>query len=152
VTPGIIATFFSARHRLHGGERRFNDRVVPLVLQAVLAEHGAHRDVDRAAGSVSGNHLAVQILNRLDRTIGKNKKFAAVIAVDTVLKLIGDDAEIVHVGILNGERKRRIGQVANFNFVRRERGDHGRCPVEAHVLKDVGLSEMLSEVLLLEQE
>ena len=144
--------FLLRQHRRHGGERRLDRGVVAFVVESVLVQHRLHRDIDAAAGGVGGNDLALQILDLGDAAVLAHEELVGIIARRAVLKLVGDDFEIVEAGILDGEPERRIGEIADFQFVDRHRRDHRRRALIAHGLEIVGRAPMLGEILLLGKE
>ena len=71
----------------------------------MLAQHGAHRDVDRAAGRIGRDDLAFQILDLLHRAVFEHEELVAVVAVGAVLELVADDTQIVQAGVLDCQRE-----------------------------------------------
>ena len=131
------------QHRAHGRERRFDHGVVALVLQPELAQHGAGGDVDRAAGGVGADDLALEILRLLDRPVGEHEIFLGVVAGHAVAELVGDHADIVEAGVLNGDAERGIGEVGDLELAVGHRGDHRRRALVAHRLEHIRLAEVL---------
>ena len=76
------------RHIAACRERRLDDGVVAVRLQAVLAQHSARGDVDAAAGGVGGHHFALEILDFLDRAVGEDLKIVGAISRRAVLELV----------------------------------------------------------------
>src|SRR5262249_12312872 len=76
-------------HRAHRRKLGLDHGVVALVLEPELAQHCAGRDVDRAAGGVGGDHLALEVLDLFDRAVGKHHVFLRVVAFHAVAKLVG---------------------------------------------------------------
>ena len=75
-----------------------------------------------------------------------------VIAFDAVAELVGDDAQVVHAGVLDGDGEGGIGEVGDLELAVGERRHHGRRARETHRLERVGLAEVLREILLLEHD
>ena len=65
---------------------------------------------------------------------------------------IADDADVLHMGILDGEAEGREGERRDVDLVRRQRGDLRRAAFEMHRLVAVALAEMLRDLLLLEED
>jgi len=63
-----------------------------------------------------------------------------------------DDAQVVHAGVLDRDRKRGIGEVGNFELAVGECRHHGRGTGEANRFDRVGLAEMPREILLLQDD
>ncbi len=137
--------------RLHGRQRRLEHRIVALVLEPVLAQHRPHGDVDRAAGGIGCDHLALEVLDLLDRAVLQHEVLRGEVAGHAVLELVGDHPQIGHAGILDGDAERRIGMVADLEFVRRHRGDQRRGAVETGRLEDIGLAVVDEQIGLLRQ-
>ena len=71
----------------------------------MLAQHGAHGDVDAAAGGVSGRHLGFEIFDFFDRTISEDLVIIRDIALDAVLEIVADDANVVQPGVFDRDRQ-----------------------------------------------
>ena len=140
------------QHRPHGRERGFHHGIVALLLEAVLAQHRAHGDIDRAPGGVGRDHLALEVRDRFDRAVLEDEIFVAVAVADAVLEVVADHPQVVHAGVLDRERERRIGEGAHFEIAGRHRGDHQRRTGVVHRLEHVGLAEVLREVLFLQND
>ena len=69
-----------------------------------------------------------------------------------VLNLVADDAQIVHMRVLDCERERREGKRPDIDFARRERGNNGRRAFVAGGFGNVGLAEVLEDVLFRQHE
>jgi hypothetical protein len=109
-------------------------------------------DVDAAAGGVGGDHLALEVLDFLDRAVGEHLEIVGAIAHGAVLELIGDDAQVVHAGVLDRDRQSRIGKVADFQLIVGHCRDHRRRARIAAALEHVGLAEVNGEVLFLQPD
>ena len=104
-TAGMRSAFFSVSIAFMVGNGASTHGVVALVLQAVLAQHRARRDIDGAADGVGGDTLPLRSSTFLIGPSLQHRELVAVIAVDAVLEFVGDDAQIVEVGVLDRERK-----------------------------------------------
>ena len=100
----------------------------------------AQRHVDGAADTVGGEHLAPEVFDGVDWTIGANQVFVGIIVVDPVLVEIADGSKIVHMRVLDGEAERGKSQRSNIEFARRQRSDLGSAPAEMDELDSVGFS------------
>src|SRR5262249_4123891 len=127
------------QHRFHAGKRPLDDRVVAVRLQAVLTQHGAHGDVDASAGRIDGNDLALEIFDFLDRTGGEDLVIVGNISGDAVLKVVGDDADVVHAGVHDRDRQSREREIADLELVVGDRRDHRRGSSVTHRLEYIGL-------------
>ena len=117
----------------------------------MLAQHGAHRDIDRAAGRVGGDRPALEVLDLLDRAVRQHHELVAVEAHIAVLELVGDHPQIIHAGVLDGDRQRRVGEIGDLKLARRQRRNHRRGTGETRDLQLVGFAEVPGEILLLDQ-
>jgi len=140
------------QHGLHVGKPDFDDRIVALVLEPVPARQRFHADVDRSADGVGRQHLALQILDLLDRAILQHHELIAVVAMRAVLHAVEDDAQILHVGVLDGDADRRIGQIGEIEIARPERLQLLRRAGEMDRLQDVALAVMDGDALLGEHD
>src|SRR5262249_27537714 len=70
----------------------------------------------------------------------------------SVPSLIADDAQILQPRILDRERERRKGEVAELDLVVRQRRDDRRRALEAHRLENVTLAVVLHQLGLLRKE
>ena len=111
--------FLLGQHRAHGGEGRLDDGVVLVGFQAVLAQHRAHGDVDGAAHGVGGEHLALEVGDGFDRAVLEHHEFVGAVARHAVLDFVADHAQIVHVRVLDGERRTRKMPAARCRARRR---------------------------------
>ncbi len=134
------------------GKRRFQHRVVALLLEAGFLQRGAQRDVDGAAAAIAGDDLALEVFDLVDAAVLADIEAGAVVAGDAVLEFVGDDANVVEPGILDCERERRIGEVGDFELVIGDRRDHLRRALIAHRFDRVGLAHVPGEVLLLQHD
>jgi hypothetical protein len=139
------------QHGAHGGKRRFDDRVVAIGLEPVLAQHRPHGDIDGAAGGIDRHHFALEILDLVDWAVGAHVELVRVVAMVAVAEIVGDDADIVHAGVLDCDRQRGIREVADLEFVVGDRRDHRRRAAIAHRLEHVGRAEVAREVFLVQQ-
>jgi len=80
------------------------------------------------------------------------KNLVAVVAFGSVLELVADDAQILQPRILDRERERGKGEVAEFDLVVRQRRDDRGRALEAHRLEDVALAVVLHQLGLLGKE
>ena len=133
------------QHGLHGAEARLHHGVIALVLQARLVEHGAHGDIDSAARRIGGEHLALEVGDGLDAAVGAHHELVAVIALRAIDEFIGENAQVVHARVLDGEAHGGEAEQAHVDFIHRQRGDHGRRALEAHGLQHIGLAEILGD-------
>src|SRR5439155_1650060 len=85
----------------HGGEGGLEHGIVAFVLEAELAQHRAHCDVDGAAGRVGHHHLALEVLDLFDRAVGEHHILLRVIPRYSIPELVRDHAQIVHPGIIS---------------------------------------------------
>jgi hypothetical protein len=83
----------------------------------MLAQHRAHGDVDGAAGGVGGDDPALEILDLAHRTVLEHEELVAVVALRAVLELVADDAQVVEAGVLDRQRERGEGEVAELDLV-----------------------------------
>ena len=144
--------FAFGEHRAHGGEGRLDDGVVLVGFEAAAPQHRAHRDIDGAAHGVGGEHLALEIGDGFDRAVIEHHEFVGAMARHAVLDFVADDAQIVHMRVLDGEPEGGEGQRSDVELAGRERGDDRRRAFEAGRLGDIGLAEMLEDVLFLQHQ
>ena len=144
--------FAFGEHGAHGREGRLDDGVVLVGLQPVPVQHRPHRDVDRAAHGIGGEHLALEVGDGLHRAVIEHHEFVGAVARHAVLDLVADHAQVVHVRVLDGEAEGRKGQRPDVELAGRERRDDGRRAFEACGFGDIGLAEMLEDVLFLQHQ
>jgi hypothetical protein len=140
-----------AQHRRHGWNRRLDEGEVALVLQVVLGEHDAQRNVGAAAEHVGRHDLAAQVLIGLDRAVLAHQEFVAVVTRHPILKFVRDDAQIAHAGIGDGDREGREPEIGDLDLPDVERRDELRRSLEMHRFERVRLAEMASELRSLKQ-
>jgi hypothetical protein len=67
------------------------------------------------------------------------------------MQFVGDDAQIAHAGIVDGDRQRREPEIGDLQFIRGKRDRQRGCIVVMHGLECVGLAEVAREPRRLEQ-
>jgi two-component system KDP operon response regulator KdpE len=134
------------QHFLHVGEGGFDKGDVGLVIEVMLAQHGAHGDIHRAAGRVGRQNFALQILDLLDRTIVQDEVLVGIIAGDAILEIVADDPQVGKSSVLHGERERGIGKIADIELIAGERGDHRRRALETRHIQAIGLVQMRHKI------
>ena len=138
--------------RNHVGEVDLDDAVVALLLHAVVKHDLADRHVDGAADAVGSQHLALEILDRLDRAVGEHHVLAGAVALDAVLVEICDDADIVHMRVLDREPDRGECQCRQVELARGKRSDLRRAAAKLHGLEAIGRPVVPQDVLLHEDD
>ena len=81
-----------------------------------LAQHRADGDVDRAAGGVGGDHLALEVLGFLIGPSASTRYSLRVVARHAVAELVGDHPDVVEAGVLDGDAERGIGEVGDLEL------------------------------------
>jgi hypothetical protein len=114
----------------------------------MLAQHGAAGDIDRRANGVGADHLALEVLDLIDAAVLADIVLLAEITRYAVLELVGDHHDVVEAGVIDGDGKRRVGEVGDFQLVIGNRRDHRRDAAETDRFDHVGFAPMLGEVLL----
>ena len=109
-------------------------------------------DVDGAAAAIGADHLALEVLDLVDAGVLAHVILPAVVAGHAVLEFVGDDADVVEPGVLDGDGERGIGEVGHFQLVVGDRRDHLRRALVVDRLERVGLAHMLGEILLLQND
>ena len=96
--------------------------------------------------------LPFEILDLLHRAVFEHEELVAVVAVGAVLELVADDAQIFKACVLDRERERGKGEVAELDLVVRQRSDDRRCALEALRFEGVGLAVVLHQIRLLQEQ
>jgi len=88
----------------------------------------------------------------MDWAVGERVELVGIIIVLPVAEAVGNDAHVIHAGVLDGDRQGGISEITDFQFIVGGRRDHRRRALVTHGLKHVGLAEMFGEVLLLQPD
>ena len=139
-------------HRLHARQSCLDDNDVALVLQFVIAQGDAKRDIDRTADAIGRENLTLEILDRFDRAVFENQISVGKVARHVALEVVGDCAQIFHFRVFDRQSERRIGEQRNIELSGVERSDHRRAAVEPDRLQLIGFAEMLGDARLGEQD
>src|SRR6185437_4768628 len=94
----------------------------------------------------------LEVLDRPDRRVGAHDVLDGVIAGDAVLVEIGDDADVRHPGVLDGEAEGREGEGGDVDLAGGQRGDLRRAAAKADRLEGVGFAVMPEDALVLEED
>ncbi len=96
--------------------------------------------------------FALEIRDGFDLAVIAHHELVGAVARHAVLDFIADHAQVIQTRILDGKTERRKGQRSNIEFARGKRGDYRRGAFKARRLGDIGLAEMLQQLLFLQHQ
>ena len=69
-----------------------------------------------------------------------------------ILDFVADDAQLIHMRVLDGKTEGRKRQWSNVEFARRERGNDRRRAFEPRGFRDIGAAEVGQQLFFLENQ
>jgi len=88
----------------------------------------------------------------MDWAVGERVELVGIIIVLPVAEAVGNDAHVIHAGVLDGDRQGGIGERADLQFIVGDRGDHRRRAAIAHGVEDVCLAVVPGEIFLFQPD
>ncbi len=127
--------------------------VLPGLEPVVGLEEGGGRLVARVRGlGREGELLALDVLDLVDAAVLTHKILLRVIAGNSVLEFVGNDADVGQAGIFDRNRERGVGEVGNLKFVVGNCRYHRRRALITNRFECVGLAQMLGQILLFKND
>src|SRR6185312_14296141 len=108
--------------------------------------------INGASSAVCRNHLALEIVDRVDWRVFQDEKLSGIVVLKSILELARDDAKVFHAGVVDGEGESRIGEKTDLDLIGRQRCKGLRRSLEADWLHHIGVAEMPGKPWLLEQD